>query len=532
MDQTIYYGGDILTMEGKPEDTMPEAVLVKDGCIAALGNKEDLMAREPKSRLEDLSGHTLMPAFIDPHSHFSGYAYGVLQVSLSETADFQEIIDRIRNFIKKNHVPKGKWVQAGGYDQNALAEGRHPDRKVLDAAAPDNPLLIKHQSGHMGVLNSLGIQNLGLTPETKSPEGGRIGIEDGELTGYLEENALMKYMTQIPGEPKDALLKAFDTAQAAYASYGICTAQEGMMPAGLAPLYQGLMAMDKLYLDIVAYEDMKDIEKLETVFSDHLNGYKDHFRIGGYKMFLDGSPQGRTAWMREPYEDSPDYQGYPTLSDEQVYEKVCLAAANGRQILAHCNGDAAADQYLRMCSRVAEEYGSIRDIRPVMVHAQLLGRDQLDEVKRLGILPSFFVAHVKYWGDVHVKNFGEKRAQHISPAGSALKKHIPFTFHQDSPVIEPNMLETVGCAVNRRTKTGRLLGADECIPVWEALKAVTINAAWQYFEEDTKGSLRPGKRADLVILDQDPLRVEPEMIGQIQVLETIKDGKTIYKQEK
>lgn len=163
-----------------------------------------------------------------------------------------------------------------------------------------------------------------------------------------------------------------------------------------------------------------------------------------------------------------------------------------------------------------------------MIHAQLLEPEQLERVADLGIVPSFFVAHVYHWGDTHIKNFGFKRASQISPAGSALARNIRFTFHQDTPVIEPDMLETVWCAVNRVTRTGVKLGDKECIPVMEALKAVTINAAYQYGEEHTKGSIEPGKAADFVILDCDPVTAKPMDIRKIKVLQTIKAGKTIF----
>ena len=197
------------------------------------------------------------------------------------------------------------------------------------------------------------------------------------------------------------------------------------------------------------------------------------------------------------------------------------------QLLAHCNGDRAAEQYLSVMERLERETGR-RLRRPVMIHAQLVGRDQLPRLKALGMIPSFFVAHVYHWGEVHVKNFGLERAEHISPAGTACALGIPFTFHQDSPVIQPNMMETVWCAVNRRTKTGRLLGEEERISTLEALKAVTVYAAYQYFEEDRKGSLAVGKAADFVILGQDPLTADPMALRDIPVLETIKDGRTIW----
>ena len=164
-----------------------------------------------------------------------------------------------------------------------------------------------------------------------------------------------------------------------------------------------------------------------------------------------------------------------------------------------------------------------------MIHAQLLGKDQIPEAVSLGIIASFFAAHVYHWGDIHIKNFGMKRAAQISPAATAMKTGLPFTFHQDSPVIQPDMLETIWCAVNRKTKKGILLGEDERIPAYDALKAVTVNAAYQYSEEKVKGSLAAGKKADLVILDHDPLTAEPDDIRSIKVLETIKNGSTIYR---
>ena len=207
-----------------------------------------------------------------------------------------------------------------------------------------------------------------------------------------------------------------------------------------------------------------------------------------------------------------------------------LALDQGMQLLAHCNGDAAAGQYLSVLEQLEREREAHLE-RPVMIHAQLLDLDQLDKVKELGVVPSFFAAHVYHWGDVHVKNFGAERAARISPAGAALERDIPFTFHQDTPVLPPDMLETVWCGVNRLTRSGAVLGPEQKIPVVEALAAVTIRAAWQYFEEGEKGSLREGKRADLVLLERDPLTADPMSLRDIPVLATWKDGRLIYRRE-
>ena len=203
------------------------------------------------------------------------------------------------------------------------------------------------------------------------------------------------------------------------------------------------------------------------------------------------------------------------------------AQREGVQIAVHCNGDAAAEQLLRCYEQAFARYG--RETRPLMIHAQLLRPDQVPRLKPLGMVASFFVAHVFHWGDVHVQNFGRERASQISPTRTALEQGVVFDFHQDSPVIPPNMVETLWCAVCRRTKSGQVLGENQRLPVGEALRAMTANAAFALFEEQTKGTLSPGKRADLVLLNRNPLTCPPEELRNIQVVETIKDGKPVYR---
>ncbi|MFQ7119699.1 MAG: amidohydrolase family protein [Intestinibacter sp.] len=214
------------------------------------------------------------------------------------------------------------------------------------------------------------------------------------------------------------------------------------------------------------------------------------------------------------------------MSGEELEGLIEIALKENMQILAHCNGDAVVAQYL-------EQYKSKRnlntdnDIRPVIVHAQLMGLDQLPEVKKLGMIPSFFVAHVYHWGNIHVQNFGLERASQISPAKAALDLGIKFTFHQDAPVIEPNMLETIWIACNRKMKDGTVLGEEQRIPVLTQLKR-NKNAAYQYFEEDIKGTIKENKLLT-IILDKNPLKVDVDDIRNIKVVETFKEGNSIYK---
>lgn len=532
--ELLFQNGTILTME-ETRGLYAEALLVRDGRIAAVGQAAAVAEAANRPEVIDLHGATLMPSFIDPHSHLSSYAMGLQQVALEGAKSFEEIVARVQRYVKENEIPAGAWVTAHGYDHNALAERRPPDRTVLDAAAPQNPLVLQHVSGHTGVFNTLALRELGLDAATPDPAGGRFARDAaGDLTGYAEENAFIETIKRIPQPGGAQLLDCYRRAQQCYAAYGITTVQDGLIIDQMAPLYEGLCAAGALFLDTVAYVDFRACETLLQTFADHIGAYRDHFKIGGYKTFLDGSPQARTAWMRTPYLPAPesgqdrDYRGYPALSDDELFEQLCRALRDGRQVLAHCNGDAAAQQYLDQYARAWAAVPGAPDIRPVMIHAQFLDRDQLPQLKALGMIPSFFVAHVYHWGDIHIQNTGLARAARISPAASALAAGLRFTFHQDAPVIQPDMIETIWCAANRITKAGVPLGPEERIPTLEALKAVTVNAAYQYFEEDRKGTLAPGKLADLVVLSADPLATPAADLRSLRVLETWKEGRRIY----
>ena len=521
----IFYHGDFMTLE----DTNPEAILIENSMISKIGTeKEILQLKDKNTEVINLEGKTLMPSFMDSHSHFMAVANNFLQVSLKDCESFIQIQEKLLNFKKENKIEDGKWILANGYDHNVLKENQHITKKEIDHILPNNPVIIQHQSGHSGVLNSMGLEKLGITSFTISPEGGKIEKEKGELTGYLEENMFIETLRKIPMPGINELLEGVKKAQEKYASYGITTIQEGYMTKELIPIYQELVQKESLFLDVISYINPKERTEIEEKFNKNQKQYYRHFKVGGLKIFLDGSPQARTAWMRTPYIDDENYFGYSTMSDKQVKEALTLAYKENLQILAHCNGDMAAQQYIN-CIKDIE--GNIEKLRPVLIHGQLLGIDQLKEIKKLGIIPSYFISHIYYWGDIHIKNFGIERADKISPAGSSIKNNIIFTFHQDSPVIEPNMLETIWCAVNRKTKNGILLGKEEKIEVINAIKAVTINAAYQYSEENEKGSIKEGKLADLIILDKNPIKVEKEKIKEIKILETIKEGKTIYKYE-
>lgn len=525
MKQTIYYNGTILTMRG---EEIVEAILVEDGRIRDVGSNNEILNRKsPEAEVINLEGKTMLPAFIDPHSHFTSVASMLDKVDLSGCGSMEEIRDRLKAFRKEKGLADDAMLVGTGYDHNDLPGYQHPT--AADLADPElpNPIAIAHASGHMGVANARMLEKLGITKDTPDPEGGRYGrLGDGTPNGYMEENAFIQVVMGMPAPSEEEIAASYAEAQKVYASHGITTAQDGMTSTENAERLEQFGKSDACYMDIVGYADLRSAT---GAISDDPYTYHGHYRTGGYKLFLDGSPQGRTAWMSEPYlGGEPGYCGYPIYSDEQASELIRVAISRNKQLLTHCNGDAASEQLLRCYTQVKEELGSTADLRPVMVHCQTVRPDQLDRMAPLGMIASYFVVHTYYWGDVHLRNFGERRGKMISPMRAGIDRGVMYTMHQDTPVVPPDMLLTIWAAVNRVSKNGTDMGADQRISVWEALRGVTINAAYQYFEEKEKGSIEPGKRADLVILDHNPLAVPAMELKNIKVLETIKDGTVIY----
>lgn len=538
--QKLFYNGDIVTMESISDSF--EAVLVDDGLIKAVGNLKTLNEKKADScEMIDLNGNTLMPSFIDGHGHISvaGEQY-YTKVDLESAKNFSDIVFLLKKFIDENQIPAGEPVAGFAYDHNYLEEGRHPDKKILDQASAVHPIVISHTSGHVGVANSLALARAKVDNTTEEIQGGVIERypDTAEPSGYLEETALMmvkQFNEPIVSNPVDVFAKV----QELYAANGVTTAQDGASHGEGIKIMRKAGQQGKLYIDIVAYpipfglatedEFNRMVDENKDIFGQYVN----HVKIGGYKAVLDGSPQGKSAWMSAPYENSGDYCGYPWYTDDQLHATIRRALNDNQQFLAHCNGDAASEQFLNIYESEldASNNPNKHNLRPVMIHCQTVRDDQLDRMQALNMIPSIFVAHTWYWGDVHLKNFGKERGSRVSPCKSALDKGLIFNLHMDTPVRLPKMLHSVWAAVNRRTQNGVTIGPEQRIDVYNALKGITINAAYAYFEEDSKGSIKVGKRADLVILDRNPLKVDPIEIQDIQVLETIKDGTTIYRKE-
>ena len=375
----------------------------------------------------------------------------------------------------------------------------------------------------------------GITAQTANPTGDVIRREDDgkEPNGVLEETAafplLIKLLSRVGADGSKVFLKA---GTELWARYGYTTAQDGRsMPSAVAVM-KTVAGEGGFKMDVVSYPDvLVDRDLIKREFSA---SYTNRFRVGGAKLTIDGSPQGFTAWRDRPYYNPvgnypPGYVGYPAATADQVGNAIVWAFANNIQIMTHANGEAASDQLIAFISAANKEHGR-GDRRPVLIHGQFLREDQVDSLQNLGIIPALFPMHTFYWGDWHRDHtVGPVLADNISPTGWCVNRGMKFTTHHDAPVAFPNSMRVLDATVTRRSRSGDIIGPAQRVDVMTALKAMTIWPAWQHFEEDTKGSIEVGKLADFVVLDQDPTSIDPENLDQIKVVETIKEGTTIFR---
>jgi predicted amidohydrolase YtcJ len=594
---TLYTGGPILTMAGPQPRYAEALVerdgrIVYVGPLAGA-----IQAAGGGMRRVNLAGRALLPGFIDAHGHLPDYAltWGRPDLSPPPVGTTRRIADiqaTVRAYLASHPAPAGQLQFFVGYDDSLLAEKRHPTRADLDAVSATVPILLMHASGHLVVANSAALALARIGKATPDPAGGQIQRDPatGEPNGVLEETAGLPFMALIPQPDLAEKLRRFDEVQKWWASYGITTAQDGLSNTDNLAMLREAGRQGRLILDVVSYpffrvlgdlasldERAKGVEIVSPGSDPRAAGaaaatapissmqanagrefaggaaatvappgdgtgtaarlkvglYENHLKIGGIKLTGDGSPQGKTAYMSEPYISPPagqkaDYRAYAVMNQKEVSDWVAFGYRNNIQIITHTNGDAALDQFLMAVQQARATYGP-KDLRPVAIHAQLARHDQVDRIKELGIVPSFFTAHTFFWGDWHRQSFGEQRAAGISPTGYAYGKGVIFTNHNDAPVVPPDMLLLAQTAVVRTTRSGFLLGSAERISPYVALKAMTDWAAYQYFEEKSKGTLEPGKLADLVILERDPLKVNPTSLSTIKVIETIKEGRPIFR---
>jgi len=532
-------GDNIVTMD--PEQPTVEAVAVRDGAIAAAGAESDVMGlRGDATRVVELGDRALVPGFIDAHGHFLYVGRSEQTLSLEpppvgdvETID--DIVRKVREWIEEQEIPPGDPVYGRGYDDSLLEEGRHPTRYDLDRASTEHPIVLTHVSGHLSAVNSMALEVSGITAETPDPTGGHIRRIEGsdEPNGVLEEDASGLIQTERPPQTQERLDSVMRDAVDVHLSYGITTVQNGgTRPDGMEAL-RTAAARRPFRVDVAAFMAFEESMTDDPESVGYQEAYQNGLRVAGVKFMLDGSPQGRTAWTTEPYDEGPpgapaDYTAYPRMERDRYLAGAAALIEAGVPFLAHANGDAAIDLMMDGVAEAVADMEPMPDHRSVTIHAQLMRPDQVERAARLNVVPSFFAAHTFFWGDWHRRSFGEERAGHISPVGAAIEHDVRFTIHNDAPVVPPNMMRLIHIAVNRKTRSGYVLGPEQRATPRQALHAVTLGAAYQYFEEEIKGSITVGKQADLVILGENPLTVDPSTLADVPVVETFARGRSVY----
>jgi hypothetical protein len=539
---TVYSGGDILTMAGR-EPAYAEALAVRDGKILAVGTRAEVAKAAGAGAAQvDLAGRTLLPGFIDGHSHLLNYADSLVQANLNPppiggVTKIADIIEALRKLKSDMKAGPGDPLIGQGYDQDMLAERRHPTAADLDAAFPDNPVILVHASGHMLVANSLSFKAVKIDASTPDPEGGTILRKPGgrEPLGLVQEMGMYPFQPILKGARKPEVdLDLVKRAVAHYAANGYTTASEALVLGEKMPVIEAAADAGAFSIDVIALPAFTMAAELVGTGKIKWGEYRKGLKYAGLKIAVDGSPQGKTAYLTRPFLTpvpgcKTDCRGFPNLTQDQVNQLVLLTYKNGVQMFSHCNGDAAIDMMIaghENAEKVLATPG--KDRRTVIIHSQIMRPDQLDAYAKQGLLPSFFSNHVYYWGDVHYANLGPERAEFISPLASAFKRGIRSTNHTDATVTPTDPMFLLWTSVNRVTREGRVLGEAERVTPYQGLQALTVNGAYEYFEEASKGTLEVGKRADFVVLDKNPIKVAPMTLKDIRVLETIKDGKRVY----
>ena len=538
----LFFNGDIITMESQ-KPSYVEAIVEQNGKIVFVGNLKAAENKFPNATKIDLNRKTLLPGFIDPHSHFGMVSNTMGQVDLNPEPvgtikNIDDILANLKSYKEDKKIADGEWIFGWGYDDGELAEKRHPTKADIDKVLPNNPVYLQHTSGHMGVANTLALEKMKVTADAKNPEGGNIDRfpNSKEPSGLVQETAMYPFVRNMLEELAGKQAEFFDTTQKYYASNGITTAQDGMTDRNTIRFFQAQADAGKFDIDLISLAGYSELESNLKDATLQFKTYKNGFKVQGTKIVADGSPQGKTAYFTKPYLTkvpgcTNDCRGLPSLTQKELNDLFVMAYDKDNQLFIHCNGDATVDMVLEAhqfaCVKLNQPLD--KDRRTIVVHAQFARQDQLLKFVNYKMQPSFFTNHAYFWGDVHVENLGKTRADFLSPMVSAERLGLKPTNHSDATVTPIDPIFTIWTAVNRVSRSGAVIGEKERAKPYLALKAITINAAYEFFEEDSKGTLSEGKLADFVILDQNPLRVRPMDIKNIQVMETIKEGRTIYK---
>lgn len=533
----IFYGGPIITMD----DNNPrvEAVVIDGNRIQALGAYDEMLKLVgPEDERVDLQGKVMMPGLIEPHIHLDhgGLLFNWVDISGFTNRTKEEVMKRITDAVAA--TPKGEWVTCFGYDYALVPDLESFTKKDLDKITTDHPLLVLIQSMHTMFVNSKALEVMNITKDTPDPAGGYYDRdENGEPNGIAIEIAAIipfafKWLQCVDYSLYDLMVQQLDE----YRKIGVTTVWSG----GLINYFKDYVDVNKKMIEdpkcpvrmsySIPYEQIKNGE----IDMTHPAEDSDRFQYTGLKIWYDGSPYSGTMFLEENYLNSPlmqdkfqvkkDQAGMSIYPKEKFRDIIEKYHKMGIQIAVHTQGDRSTREVLDCFEDVLTKYPRA-DHRHRLEHCALISDADYERASRLGITISYHINHIYYYGEVlHNDIIGPERANRLMAAKTALKNNIKFTLHTDPPMYRPNPLHVAATAVLRKTRDGLVLGADEAVTPHEALKAITIDSAWQLFREKDLGSIEVGKYADFTLLGQDPYETDPEQWKDIEIITTYLDG--------
>lgn len=533
---SLWHGGTIITMDGDQPRTV-QAVVERGGRIVFAGSL--VQARKlagPGALDHNLKGNTLLPGFIDAHSHFSMLMQLETGIDLDAgdepPKNIPTLITMLREGAVNRRIPDDGWIVAWNYKDAPLAEQRHVTRDDLDAAFPGRKVVLIHFTGHGLVASTAAMTAAGVEDGTPNPPGG-LFLRDakGRMNGVVFEAALLPFYKALPRPTPEQMLAALDAAQMGYASKGFTHAQDGATQTPELKFLLSPVARDRMKLDLALLPSIAGLDYLLAMPSLKFGQYQGHTKLQGVKLMVDGSPQARTAYFTRDYaKGSPEghhpWHGQPVFSQEVFSKQARIVHENGWQIFVHANGDAAIDMVIKSFDELGIKAAD--DRRPIVIHSQFQRPDHLPAFARIGIGPAYFSNHTHYFADIHRGNFPEEVVAFISPFKAAMKAGLHPSNHSDAPVTRLDPFVQLWSSMTRASLTGVVNGPDQRLSAYEALQMLTTGPAWQVFEENRKGRIKAGLLADFVVLDRNPLTAPADQIRSIRVIATIKEGRTIW----
>ena len=534
---TAYVNGKVYTVDGK--FSVVSAFCVEGDRFVAAGTDDEIRALcTPETKIIDLGGKCVLPGLIDSHLH--GNNTGAMKMELNIVGrQREEIVAMVAEAYKA--AKPGEWIVGRGWLNDEWNDKSFPTKEELDAVAPDIPVYLKRACGHAAWVNSAAFAAVGVTSDTPDPTGGEyLRTEDGSLLGTVTDQAQDPFNKAIPPYNREQLQRIVLLAQESFLAAGLTTVHD----AGTAE--EWIQAWEELYqkheLKLRIYASMRVVGRpnYQELMEGSMRYFQKGLRIGmydnrltarSYKISGDGSLGARSAWMLEDYDDRPGHKGNGKWTDEQLYNVLYEAHRAGFQIWVHAIGDAANRQALDVYERILKEIPD-GDARLRIEHAQMLSLDDIPRFKKLGVIPTHQTVFLRTDKKVAEARIGRERMKGAYAWRTLIDDGNPVPNGTDSPVESYNPFLSMYCAVTRMDENGQPEGGwypQEAMTREEALRSYTTWGAYAGFEEKLKGSIETGKLADFIVIDRDFMTCPAEEIKDIQVLETVLGGETVYK---